>query len=104
MPFTDLTPPPTAPTRSMTNDEFIDAADAFVAWMAEFQGDLTLFIAELEATAALIAAAPAIADPGLVAMTGKTPAADRFIYFTSASASAADLFAFRIFAGSKRAR
>jgi microcystin-dependent protein len=88
MPFTDLTTAPAAPTRNDPPEEFIPKADAFVAWMAAFQGDLDTFISELEATAALIEAAPAIADPGLVALVGLTPAADRLPYYTSSSASA----------------
>lgn len=89
MPFTDLTNPPTAPNRSMTNDEFIDAADAFVAWWVQFAGtDLPTFINELEATAALIAAAPAVADPYLTAVAGLTPNTDQITYATSTSTAA----------------
>lgn len=88
MPFTDLTPPPEAPTRSDPPDEFIVKADAFVAWIVTHAGDLTTFIGELETAAALIAAAPAYSDPGLVALTGLTPATDKGVYFTSGSASA----------------
>jgi microcystin-dependent protein len=88
MPFTDLTAPPAPPSRSMSNDEFIAAADAFVAWWVQFGGtDLPTFITELETAAALIAAAPAYADPGLVAMTGQSPEANTFIYFNGASSS-----------------
>ncbi len=90
MPFTDLTPPPEPPTRSDPPDEFIVKADAFVAWIAQHADDLTTFIAELETAAALIAAAPAYADPTLktIADSGLTPAADRGVYFTSGSAAA----------------
>lgn len=88
MPFSDLDPLPSAPQRTDTPDDFILKADAWVAQMETFSNQLNTFIGELELAAALIAAAPAYADPGLVAMTGKTPAADRGIYFTSGVASA----------------
>ena len=88
MPFTDLTPLPPAPARTMTNDEFIDKADAFVAALVAFVTEFNTFQTELEAAAALIAAAPEYSDPGLVAMAGLTPAADRLVYFTGASTSA----------------
>lgn len=88
MPLQDLTPPPTAPARSDAPEVFIERADAFVAWFPTFVSQMQTLTAQLEATAALIGAAPAYSDPGLVAMTGNTPAADKFIYFTSSSASA----------------
>lgn len=88
MPFIDLATPPTPPQRTDDPETFIARADAWVAWQEQFSADLAVFIPQLEAAAALIAAAPEYADPGLVAMTGKTPAADRFIYFTGSAASA----------------
>lgn len=88
MPFIDLTPAPIAPQRDDPPEVFIERADDFVAWMEDFTGELNTFISQLEAAAALIAAAPAYADPALSAMTGNTPAADQFIYFTGSSSSA----------------
>lgn len=90
MPFTDLTPAPAAPTRSMEPEDFIDAADAFVAWLATFEDEINAFQSELEAAAALIAAAPSYADTALkvIADSGLTPAANRMIYYTSASVAA----------------
>jgi len=88
MPFSVLTPPPTAPQRTDDADTFIDRADAFVAWQTTFATQITTFITELETAAALIAAAPAYSDPGLVALSGNTPAADLVPYYTGASTSA----------------
>lgn len=88
MPLQNLTPPPPAPQRTDDADTFVTRADAFVAWQSVLVAELTTLTAQLEATAALINVAPAYADPGLLAMTGRTPAADKFIYFTGASTSA----------------
>lgn len=88
MPFVDLPSPPPAPQRTDEAEIFIERADAFVAWQAAFALALETFIGQLETAAALIAAAPDYADPGLRAMTGKTPAADRLIYFTGSASSA----------------
>lgn len=90
MPFTDLTPAPTAPHRSMTPEAFIDAADAFVAWQAAFEGEIGTFQSELEAAAAIIAAADAYADTALkvIADSNLTPAANKMLLYTSASVAA----------------
>lgn len=88
MPLQDLTPPPAAPARTDPPDTFIAKADAFLSWVATFAGQLGVLIPQLEATAALIAVAPAYADAGLLALTGKTPAADRLPYFDGSNSSA----------------
>lgn len=90
MSLQDLTDPPTAPSRSDDPDLFIERADAFVAWFATFVSEMSTLTAQLEATAALIAVAPAYADTLLktIADSNLTPAADRGIYFTSGSAAA----------------
>lgn len=88
MPFIDLTPPPTPPQRTDDPDTFAERADEFVVWMAQFGNDLDTFIGQLETAAAIIAAAPAYADPGLVALSGNTPAADKLPYYTGSSTSA----------------
>ncbi|WP_232494913.1 hypothetical protein [Novosphingobium kaempferiae] len=87
MPFIDLPMPPPAPQRTDEPEVFIERADAFVAWQAAFAAAVGTFVSQLEAAAALIAAAPAYADPGLVALTGNSPAADTFPYYTGSNTS-----------------
>lgn len=88
MSFSEIDNLPAAPQRGDAPETFADNADAFLAALVDFQQQLNVFISELETAAALIDAAPAYADPGLVALTGNTPAADRVPYYTGAGTSA----------------
>lgn len=88
MPLQDLTTPPTAPARTNDSETFITRADAFVAWFATFVSEMNTLATQLEASAALINAAPAYADAMLTAMAdGNTPAADKLCYLTGATTS-----------------
>lgn len=88
MPFSGVDTLPEPPQRTDESADFSDRADLFVVALETFSGQINTFIAELETAAALIAAAPAYADPGLVALTGNTPAADRVPYYTGSGSSA----------------
>lgn len=90
MPLQTLTSPPTAPQRTNDSDTFNDRADAWVSWMSTHTSELQTLIAQIEATAALLAAAPAYADPTLktIADSNLTALADRIIYFTGGSTAA----------------
>lgn len=88
MPLTDIAALPPAPQRTDPPELFNPKADAFVASLSGLVTQINALSTELEVAAALLAAAPAYADPGLKAMTGNTPAADRMVYFTGAETSA----------------
>ena len=86
MPFPTITTAPTAPTRSMSNDEFIAAADAFVAWMATLDDQINAW----SAYAAVFGASLGVsgADDQLAAIAALSPTAGDVPYFTSSSAAA----------------
>jgi len=88
MAFTPLGILPVAPQRSDPPDDFADTADAFVSALKTFSEQINVFISELETAAALINAAPAYTDAGLLALTGNPPAADKLPYYTGAGSSA----------------
>lgn len=87
MPFSPLDLLPVAPQRNDPPDQFADIADNFVAALTTFSGQLNTFISELETAAAIINAEPAYADPGLLALTGNTPEANKLPYYTGAGSS-----------------
>lgn len=86
MPLPTLSVLPTAPARTDAPATFITRADAFIAALPTLQTEINTFSAAVQSAAAVVVSAT-FGDAGLVAMAGNTPAADRFIYFTSGSAS-----------------
>lgn len=90
MPLTDLPTLPTAPLRSQPADEFTDNAEAWVSAIDGWTTAVNTLTAELEATAALIAVAPAYADVALktIADSTLTPAANKAILYTGVSTAA----------------
>jgi microcystin-dependent protein len=85
MPFSPITPLPPAPQRNDDPDTFAERADVFVVALETFSDQLNVFKSELETAAALIAAAPAYADAGLVSIAGLDIAADEMLYGTGAN-------------------
>ena len=85
MPFIDLTPAPPPPQRDQDEETFAPRADDFVVWMKVHADEMNVFIPQLETAAALIAAAPAYADAGLVSIASLDIAADEMLYGTGAN-------------------
>lgn len=88
MSFQHLTPLPDPPQRSDEETDFADKADTFVLALPPLATEINALITQLEAAAAIIGVASAYADPGLMALVGNAPAADRLPYFTGSSTSA----------------
>lgn len=86
MAFPVITTAPTAPTRSMSNDEFIAAADAFVAWMATLDDQINAWSTYAAAFGASLGVSSA--DDQLLAVAGLSPTAGDVPYFTSSTAAA----------------
>ena len=88
MPFTYPDILPTPPQRTDEETDFADRADLWVVALQAYSVQLNTLIDEFAVLASVVGSASAISDDGLIAMLGNTPAADKYIYFTSGSASA----------------
>lgn len=85
MPFTGFTAAAEVPLRSDPPDDFAGTAEDFLIWMVLLRNELVTFLTELETAAALINAAPAYADAGLVSIANLDIGADEMLYGSAAN-------------------
>lgn len=82
MAFSEIITLSDPPQRDQDEETFAPRADVFLVELQQFSEDLNTFKGELETAAALIAAAPAYADAGLVSIAGISIGADEILYGT----------------------
>ena len=82
MAFSEIITLSDPPQRDQDEETFAPRADVFLVELQQFSEDLNTFKTELETAAALIAAAPAYADAGLVSIAGISIGANEILYGT----------------------
>lgn len=82
MAFSEIITLSDPPQRDQDEETFAPRADVFLVELQQFSEDLNTFKGELETAAALIAAAPAYADAGLVSIAGISIGANEILYGT----------------------